>query len=573
MVQKLRIIDTLGPFVQETDRDIINWSKVIFSDLEKKGRLPVSTQNRIIERFEQYLEKVSSLGYDSISVDDLAHLVNLPFYNPNLQILLRDYRALYKQLFALAKKYQMKVFVNTDYLFYNDDIRRYLKERSIAPDDFYLEILGKAIQEFPEIQGVILRIGEHDGTDVEGTFLSQLTLRSPVKANLLLEKVLPLFEKHSKTFIFRTWTVGAYKIGDLIWNEKTFDTVFSSIKSNALVISMKFGDTDFMRFLALNPLFFRGSHKKIVELQTRREWEGMGIYPSFVGWDYHDYIKQLAENKNIIGIHVWCQTGGWAKKAWSNVTYLKGSSFWNELNTEVTIQMYRHGLSPEKAIETFCKKRGINDVKRFIELLKLSEIAIKKGLYIRELAEKNIYFRRSRIPSLMWLTWDKTLLQPSIIYLLRMLIPNHQTALREADEAAKAAEKMTQIGEKINLNKQVLDSLRFEYATLMLFTQLRRYILGSLPAEGLPDLNEAIRAYEARYPQHYNIPLLHPSRLRRQLPRRSLDLLFRESASYRKRDRIMFATSLIQRKLIGYYLRKSKSHLTEQSMGFEVFFK
>jgi hypothetical protein len=573
MSQKLHIIDALGPFIEKSDQEIINWSKVIFSDLEKNGHLSASVQNRIAKRFDTYLTRVTRLGYDSISVDDLAHLVNFSFYNPDLRALLKDYQALYRRLFDVAKNHNVKIFVNTDYLFYNDDIQKHLTEKNIENTDFFIELLEKVFETFPEIAGIILRIGEHDGTDVKGSFLSRLTLRSPEHANTLLRKILPIFEKHNKALIFRTWTIGAYKIGDLIWNEKTFDAVFSSISSDALIISMKFGDTDFMRFLSLNPLFFRSPHKKIIELQTRREWEGMGMYPSFVGWDYHNYLTELAKNKSIAGIHVWCQTGGWAKRAWTNVTYLEDSSFWNELNTEVTIDMYQHDHSPEEAIKMFCRKHKIHDAENFIKLLRLSEIAIKKGLYIRELAEKSIYFRRSRIPSLMWLTWDKALLQPSAIYLLRMLMHHKTISIHEADEAAKAAKEMLEIGKKLNLNKQVLHSLDFEHATLVLFAQLRRYIFDSPSLEEVQRLNNIVYSYTATYPEHYSIPILNPAKRRRQLPKRSLNLLFRESITYRKRDKIMFATSLIQRKLIIFYLSKSKSHLTEQSMGFDVFFK
>lgn len=129
---------------------------------------------------------------------------------------------------------------------------------------------------------------------------------------------------------------------------------------------MKFADTDFMRYLRLNPLFFRGPHKKIIELQTRREWEGMGELTSFVGWDYEKYLKALQGNDTFAGIHVWCQTGGWA--AWVNLTYLENSSFWNELNTEVTIALYQ-GKTTSEAIALFCKKRSVTDVPTFTQLL------------------------------------------------------------------------------------------------------------------------------------------------------------------------------------------------------------
>ena len=573
LTRQLHIIDTLGPFfIDIPDRKTINWSKVIFSDLEVNSRLSSSTQKQIIANFELYIEKVSCLGYDSISIDDLAHLVIFPFYNQSLQALLTDYQNLYKQLFRIAKSHNMHIFVNTDYLFFNSDIKDYLSSHDVAPDDFYMQALEYAIKEFSEIDGVILRVGEKDGKDVSGTFLSQLLLKTPAQANRLIKKILPLFEQHNKTLIFRTWTIGAYKIGDLIWNEKTYDAVFSSIKSDALVISMKFGDTDFMRYLTLNPLFFRGSHKKIIELQTRREWEGMGTFPSFVGWDYSHYLEELSQNENIIGIHVWCQTGGWAKKAWTNLTYLENSSFWNELNTEVTIDIARNHLTVEESIGRFCERRLITNPERFIELLRYADVAIKKGLYISELAEMQLYFRRTRIPPLMWLTWDNIHVPPMVVYLHRVLLPRNNRLLSEGDEAINATEKMIEIAHELQLNKKVLVSLEFEYATMIILKELRRYIHKNPSQKELTRINRQITTYKKDFPQHYSIPKLVPVKQRR-LPHALLRPFLRESLSYRKRDKVFLKTSPVQARLVRYYLRLSKSRLENQSMGFEMFFK
>lgn len=570
---QLRIIDALGPFfVDKPDRETVNWSKVIFSDLETDGRLAGDIIDNIIVNFETYASKVSNLGYDSISIDDLAHLVVLPFYNPQLQVLLEDYGSLYDRLFCIAKKHRLKVFVNTDYLFFNEDISRYLEENTIAPDDFFVDVLKRAMERYPDIQGVIVRIGEKDGNDVTGTFLSQLQLETPRQANQLIKKILPVFERRNKTLIFRTWTIGAYKIGDLIWNKKTYDAVFSSIQSDALVIGMKYGDTDFMRYLTLNPLFADSQHKLIIELQTRREWEGMGTYPSFVGWDYARYLAELSANKNLVGIHVWCQTGGWAKREWTNLTYLHGSSFWNELNTEVVIDMVHHGLSVEDAIARFCNRRNIGGAPQFTRLLEYSDIAIKKGFYISDIAVKELYFRRTRIPPLMWLTWDRIHLPSLFVYVHRMLLPHKNNVLKDGLEAVEAVEKAISLAKELNLDDREVTSLFFERDTLEILAQLRRYIFQAQSKKTLIKINQQITEYQKKYPQHYSIQYLVPIK-KRHLPRSLLRLFVRATLSYRMLDRLLLWFSPLQARLIGYYLKKSKSHLADQSMGFDTLFK
>lgn len=570
--QEFAIIDALGPFIEKTGNSTVNWSKVVFSSLETNGKLDDTVQKRIVERFERYTTRVASLGYTGLSIDDVAHLISFPFYNSQLKSLISDYQNLYSQLFAIAQKKKLQLYLNTDYLFLNPDITQYMNVHGIAPSDFFADALSTLFTQYPQIDGIILRIGENDGKDVTGTFLSQLVLKTPRQANDLLKQILPIFEAHHKTLIFRTWTVGVYKIGDLIWNEKTFDTVFGSIKSDALIISMKYGDTDFMRYLPLNPLFFASSHKKLIEFQTRREWEGMGLYPSFVGWDYANYLASLKTAENIVGIHVWCQTGGWAKKTWSNVTYLDNSSFWNELNTEVTLSI-THGRSVEEAIASFCDSHDIKDTPRFIELLHLSDIAIKKGLYLPEIAQKSLYFRRTRIPPLTWLTWDQILLSSPVIWLHRMLVSRPEKAIGDGNEAANAVRKMITIARQIHLQSELIHSLEFEYATLAIFAQLRRYMLIGLTEDERVKLQKQVHVYEKMYPQHYSIPMLLSRTMKRLPPRGSLKLILRESSTYRKRDRFILKTSPLQARAIRYFLKRSHSHLTDQSMGFDVFFK
>jgi hypothetical protein len=212
-------------------------------------------------------------------------------------------------------------------------------------------------------------------------------------------------------------------------------------------------------------------------------------------------------------------------------------------------------------------------VKKFTRLLRLSDIAIKKGLYIPGLAKTSFYFRRTRVPSLVWLTWDKVLLQPPVTYLLQALIPDYEEDKRETNGALEAAREMIEIARELRLDKKVIDSLYFEQATLILFAQLRHYILHPVSARHLKKLRRDIKTYEIQYPEHYTVPTLHTALQHKRIPKHLLRLFLRGSAPYRKRDRVLFRTSPLQRRLVRRYLHRSKSHLTNQSMGIDVLFK
>ena len=457
----------------------------------------------------------------------------------------------------------------------NKEILSYTEGKYNNLETFFLTSIEKLFQQYPEIAGIILRIGESDGKDVEDHFRSRLLLQTPHQANKFLKKVLPLFEKSDKKLIFRTWTVGIYKIGDLIWNQKTFDTVFTSIASNNLIISMKYGDTDFFRYLPLNPLIFSGKHKKIIEFQTKREWEGMGLYPSFIGWEYEKYIEKLRSNKNIVGIHVWCQTGGWISSQWKTITFLENSSFWNELNTYIVIKLYSKKMSVEEGITNFCKSKGISDTKDFIQLLTYSDIAIKKGLYISEFASRTVYFRRLRIPPQVWITWDKIYITSLTSLILRHTVKDHKRAIEEGFSAVDTISQMLSVGKRIGLDKTLIHSLEFEFATFNILAQIRKMLFGTFSESEKMQLKKQIVAYTLTFPQHYKteIDVWNQKFKKSKKTALALQLLFRTRKEYRSIDTIVLSTAPIQKYFIKQIVKKVIPSLSSQAMGVDMLFK
>lgn len=576
-MDNLRIIDALGPFTAGDDKHILNWSKIPFSHLEKDAGLDKKRQIVIKLNFEKYCKKVSSLGYNALSIDDLAHLVIHEFYNPSLKKLLNDYQQLYKELFAIAVKYNFKIFVNTDYMFFNNDIYSALSKRRQSNDikiqDFFIETLQIAFKQYPDISGIIIRIGESDGKDVKDNFLSRLILKTPEQVNIFLKRILPIFEQYNKTLIFRTWTVGVYKIGDLMWNKQTFDTAFSSIESKNFIIGMKFGDTDFFRYCSLNPLFFEGKQRKVIELQTKKEYEGMGLYPSFIGWDYKEYLKELQSDPHIAGIHVWCQTGGWTQSAtWKNITFLENSSFWNELNTYVIVKIYYEKKSTEDAVSDFCEEKGIKDTKAFIHLLKLSEIVIKNGLYIKEFASKKLYFRRLRIPPLLWIHWDRSFINSLTKNLILLIVKDKRTSIQEGLVAVDAIEKMIEIGEKTSMENAVLYSLEFELETFKILAEIRKTIFLRFDDSEKEKLQKQIELYQKKYPEHYLFSSEIPKTGSLFL-KSIISFSIRWKGSYRLIDKISLWLTPLQKLILLMYIKKSAPSLSNQAMGIETVFK
>jgi hypothetical protein len=171
----------------------------------------------------------------------------------------------------MASEAGLRVFLTTDIMFYTTELSQHLGRDYAALAGWWRQALTALFADFPELAGLIMRFGESDAADLRQDFRSALVLRTPRQVQSFLAGVLDIFEREDKYLIFSTWSVGAYPIGDLMWRRQTYDKVFRALYSPRLILSMKYGETDFFRFLPLNPHFFHGPHGKIIEFQARRE--------------------------------------------------------------------------------------------------------------------------------------------------------------------------------------------------------------------------------------------------------------------------------------------------------------
>jgi len=305
-----------------------------------------------------------------------------------------------------------------------------------------------------------------------------------------------VFESHRRRMILRTWTVGAYPIGDFIWHEQTLSCGLQGIDSPYFILSMKPGESDFFRYLPLNRHFFSYSGKKIIELQARREYEGAGEYPAFIGWEYGDFARQLAKAENMVGISTWCQTGGWLP--FRRLSFLEPEGLWNEINAYVILKLFRDGLSVEEAIQAMAMDIGCSNPGHLIELLRLSEEVICEGLYIEEVARRQLYFRRVRIPPLMTVYWDSIFISHSLRKLLGLLCESGEESVTRGRQAVTKVERMEELAMMLGLPA---DDLRFMADTFGLLALAREYYFLPFSEEIRQRLKTAKKVYKERHPK------------------------------------------------------------------------
>jgi hypothetical protein len=463
-----------------------------------------------------------------------------------------------------------------DYFSATAGLRAALDERKVKSIDFVRGLIDAFLRDFPEVSGVIIRIGESDGRDVQDDFHSELCLKHPKHANAFLKAMLPVFEQHERKLIFRTWTVGAYRIGDLMWHEGTFAAVLDGIDSPALIVSMKYGESDFFRYLPLNRNFFRTKVAKIIELQARREYEGCGEYPSFIGWEYERYIQELRQAENVVGCMVWCQTGGWVP--FRRLAFIDGTALWTELNTFVTLRLFKDHTLVEDAVREFAKTIHCPDANALIEMLRLSDEVIRELLYVEEFARQKLFFRRVRIPPMIQVYWHNLFISHSVRRVLREFVQDHDGCLRAAHRAMDRIAQMKTLAERAALPMADLDFMADTFELLVL---AREYVFSDDDVALHDRIRAAKRAYKDKYPKRgqryrYRIKLdFTPLTLQPRYLQWGINLLFRRKRGYRIVDRLitLHLLSMMYRVIAKRRPHWVPSFAKESAMGVDAVFR
>jgi hypothetical protein len=570
---ELALIDAIGPFFRGYRQRRINWSKIPFASLRVSGEEGERQWAQIRADMEVWADRVAAIGYNAVTLDDVAHLSDHHWFEPEIRARNAVFREEFRRLFAILRARNFRVFLTADFLTTSDAVDARLDGKVGPAVAWFRELVAGVLEEFPEVDGVILRIGESDSPDVVDRLRSRLFLRTARETNRMLRELLPVFEERGKTLIFRTWTVGAYLIGDLIWHRGRIAQALRGIDSPRFIVSMKYGESDFFRYLPVNRHFFRIDLPKIVEFQARREYEGAGEFPSFLGWDCEQIALELEGVKGMAGFSVWCQTGGW--HGFRRLAFLQPEAIWIELNTVAVLRIFRDRVAVEEVVaDFFGKERSA----KALELLRLSDEVIRKLYYMEEFARQKLFFRRVRIPPLIHVYWDSIFVQETVRTVLSHLVREPERALREGEAVFGHFDRMAVLAEESGLP---VDDIAFMRETCALILLARRYFLMPDDEALIDEIRAAKKAYKARWPKsgraRYRVRLgVEKGRMNRRAFHWLLLLFVRRQRGYRHFLDRMFTLTVLswiyrffrarQREAIPKFMRKT-------AMGLDSLFR
>jgi len=564
---ELFLIDAIGPFFHGYQRKRINWSKIPFMHLAKASAEDWQT---ITDELRRFAREATSQGYNAVTLDDLAHLAHHPLHEPEVTQRICILRKKFAEFFNLLQdEFGLRIYLTSDVLPTTPAITEKLERHPEAWKPYYQELVCQVLDDFPQLSGLILRIGESDGHDVTDPIRTRLHLRNAKEANEFLRDLLPEFERREMDLIFRTWTVGAHPIGDLMWHRDTLAETLAGLDSPRLIVSMKHGESDFFRYLPLNRAVFQVKQLKIIEFQARREYEGAGEYPSFIGWDCERIAKELATAEHVVGISVWCQTGGWHRFYRRAFLETQNRDLWIRLNTAAAISVFKHKESPETSVERIAGPQAV-------ELLKHSEVLICDLLYIPDFAKQKWFFRRVRIPPILHVYWDSLFINHGARKLMRLFVKDTESALQSGEQAALRLPEMSRLAESAGLPTEDIEHMSDFFHLLLL---ARRYYF--LPYnEGIRlEISCAKKAYKQRWTEPRRRYRVKASFKPFPVKRRSLTLaasvFLRRQRGYRVVDRmfLLYLSGLFYRLFRSRNPSAAPKFMRKSAMGVDVLFR
>ena len=384
---------------------------------------------RVFSQFREYADRMAALGFNAIEFQAFLEFVDFNKLGsgyevyPAGSVYRKRHEALrkfYSRFFDYAHGKGLRVILSTDMVALTPQLKQYISGRPGGMDvekpefwQVYSDGLSELFETMPEVDGLMIRIGEagplynRKGWD----YTSELMVRSVASVKEMLRSLTRTAEEHDKYIIFRTWSVGVGEVGSMHTDPAVYDRILGDIYSDNLIISTKLTKGDFWNSVPYNPTLYSGHHKRIVELQARREFEAFNVIPNYVAPDYQEALRGfLKKNPNIVGVWVWTQAGGPIRQGPMMIYPFYGHWLWTDANVYATAKIAEHPGEPvdkwtrEWVRNTFGGGQEVED--KLTELLALSHGTAVKGLTIPQFARKEVSGVGMEIPPVIYSYWD-----------------------------------------------------------------------------------------------------------------------------------------------------------------------
>lgn len=460
--------------------------------------------------FEEYVHHVLASGHNAIAIPGFIEYVTFSGVGDGTEVYAEDdehvarahaMREAFGPMWRYAHDLGMQVFFRTDMLALTTPLEDYLVERFgglTTADPAFWDVYAAGLDELyaamPYVDGVLVRIGEAGQVyDMPGwDYYSALAVTGVADVRAMLQAFVGQAERADREVIFRTWSVGVGAVGDMHTNADSYHAVLDGIASDRLIVSTKYTLGDFYSHLPLNDTLETGDHRRIVELQSRREFENFGAFPNDLGDLYQQALHRfLAQNPHVEGVWTWTQDGGPWRAGPLSLTLKAG--FWQlyELNTELAVRLARDPDADPAALTLDWARRWFSDdpatAAAIADAMTDSRTAVTDGLYIGPFADRQVRALGLEPPPMMWIfEWDILTGDSAVLDVIYDVSRDDlDEAVDGGDRAVAAVDRMRDAiagtdpatWRDADLRAAFLDTLDYEASTLTMLGDYREMVL------------------------------------------------------------------------------------------------
>ncbi|HLE80383.1 MAG TPA: hypothetical protein VJA25_03730, partial [Dehalococcoidia bacterium] len=272
---------------------------------------------------------------------------------------------------------------------------RYCIER-ITVREALATALDEVLEEFPEIDGIMVRTGENYPVGpVLGNIPQSAQCSNPRDSLDSVAKTLgflqeQVVQKHHRLLIQRAWDLGS----EGVHAQPVLAQRLASVTPEAVapVFSFKISQTDFWRYAPLNPNLLEQTIPRMVEMQAAREFEGKGAFPNYVAGLYALGMPEstsrgglrVAYSAGVRNAWVWPKGGGW------DGPHLESDLWLNANVYALSRLLWEPYADPTSLAADWARLRyGDAAAPKIVALLEKSPSAVLKGLYLDCYAVRN----------------------------------------------------------------------------------------------------------------------------------------------------------------------------------------
>ncbi len=465
---------------------------------------------RELEKLSLFSGRMKRYGFNAMVMPWFLELINFDLVGDGKQIYgdASPYRRRHNSLqplmdewFRLASDSGLSTYLQTDMVAFTPPLKRYFEERFGSSDpenpEFW-EIYRKGAEElfrrYPQVEGLVIRTGEAGPlyNQPGWEYTSELLVRSKKSVQLMLTAFLQAAGQYDRTIVFRTWSVGIGSVGNLHTDPETYREVLGEICSEHLVVSTKYSDGDFYSWLPLNRTLFTGGHRRMVEFQARREYEGSGSMPNFVAPLHQSALQSFLHHRgDLAGAWVWTQSGGPLRAGPMSLYPFYGFNPVTDLNVYTTSGLLTDPYAPVDSLLAVWTAENFGAdsllVSRVTEFFRRSHEVLKHGLYISEFARHEVRALGLEPPPMLWIfEWDILGASSSVFSQIYRVGRDHfESMVDEGYLAVRGAvamkELLLEVRNRVERNAEQFDRLvwatDYETEVLRLLDYYRRYMM------------------------------------------------------------------------------------------------